>query len=86
MKYIETPLLRDMRKTARDLGLAQALMGVWECADRQCPSCVTRVRSMLDILGLDEYANVPLVDASADPHVDTPTARPRARTERKGTR
>ena len=50
---IETPIIKDMRQTARLLGIVEDLIQLRACCGREaCADCVQRLDAALEILGV----------------------------------
>ena len=50
---IETPIIRDMRRTARELGIVAELTELRACCGREaCADCIGRLDAALDLLGV----------------------------------
>ena len=66
-RLIETPLLRDMRQTARQLGIVADLIALRDCCGREaCDECRQRINNALEMLGV-HAPTIPRSPLPADP-------------------
>lgn len=54
-RLIETPIIKDMRETAKALGVTDHLIGILKCpCSGMCIVCLDRLKAALSTLGIDQ--------------------------------